>query len=135
MKAMNLRPSDQEYVAGVAAALYPGLGEPLPPGGAKVLLLTMGGVWVSGPWSNDGRYQAWSPLPARSEYTYPTADGVGRPGSGTHLLLTLGDVCVFGPWSSDGRYKGWASLPARDRAKEDALAQMFNLGQEWRLAA
>lgn len=110
-----------EYVAGTAAYRYPLLGDGLPPGGAKVLLLTQGGICVSGPWSADGRFLAWSPMPRRADYHYPARDGA-QPGSGTLLLLTTGGICALGPWSDDGRYLGWARMPARDRAKEDALA-------------
>lgn len=116
--------SIKEYVAGVTAYVYPGLGDPLPPGGAKVLLLTAGGVCTTGPWArNDLTSMAWSPLPSRSEYTYPSEDGVGKPGSGELLLLTKGGVCVFGPWTSDERYLGWARKPERNRAKEDLIAE------------
>lgn len=57
--------SAREYVAGVPGWLYPGAGDPPPPGGAKVWLLTEGHVAVPGVWSDDGRYLAWSPLPKR----------------------------------------------------------------------
>jgi hypothetical protein len=46
---------------------YPQAGDPLPPGGSKVLLLTIGHVCVSGPWTDDGRYVAWAPLPKRDK--------------------------------------------------------------------
>lgn len=56
-----------EYVADDDVGYrYPGAGDPKPPGGAKCLLLTAGGVCVTGPWSDDGRYLAWSPMPKRN---------------------------------------------------------------------
>lgn len=116
----------KEYVAGVAAYAYPGLGEEVPPGGAKVLLLTKGCICTTGTWSNDGRYLAWSPLPRESDYAYPTGAGKDKPPSGDKLLLTIGGICAFGPWTSDGRYLGWAEFPKRDGAKEGAL-----LAQRW----
>lgn len=55
----------KSYVAGGSPfANYPGAGDPLPPKGAKVLLLTEGGVCVVGPWASEG-YVAWHPLPPR----------------------------------------------------------------------
>lgn len=36
-----------------------------PPRGAKLLLLTSGGVAALGPWSDGSNYIAWSPLPKR----------------------------------------------------------------------
>lgn len=54
------------YVAGkVDGYLYPKLGDPKPPGGADVHLLTIGGICVRGCWSDDGRYLGWAPLPKR----------------------------------------------------------------------
>lgn len=56
-----------DYVAAdVVGWLYPGAGDGIPPGGAKVLLLTVGGICVTGTWSDDGRYLAWSPMPRRN---------------------------------------------------------------------
>lgn len=55
------------YMAGGSTFQYPGAGDQPPPGGAKVLLLTIGGVCVTGPWSNDGRYLGWAPLPLRDK--------------------------------------------------------------------
>ena len=53
-----------EYVASAEGVfLYPTLGDPLPPGGAKVQLLTRGGVAVYGCWS--AAHIAWAPLPKR----------------------------------------------------------------------
>lgn len=46
---------------------YPGAGDEKPPGGAKVLLLTRGGICVTGPWSDDGRYLGWAPMPKRDQ--------------------------------------------------------------------
>jgi hypothetical protein len=44
---------------------YPGAGDAEPPGGAKVLLLTRGGICVTGTWANTGMYLGWAPLPKR----------------------------------------------------------------------
>lgn len=57
----------KEYVAGGDSFQYPQAGDPPPPGGAKVLLLTRGGICVQGPWSDDGRYLGWAPLPLRDK--------------------------------------------------------------------
>ena len=46
---------------------YPAAGDHLPPAGAQVLLLTRGGICVRGPWSGDGRYLGWCPLPQRDK--------------------------------------------------------------------
>lgn len=46
---------------------YPKAGDPLPPGGAKVLLLTAGGICVPGHWTSDGRFLAWAPFPKRDK--------------------------------------------------------------------
>lgn len=61
-----------EYVASDALRyLYPRAGDPLPPGGAKVLLLTCGGTCVVGQWPSDpraaGYYAGWAPLPKRDK--------------------------------------------------------------------
>lgn len=53
------------YVAGGPPFLYPGAGDPKPPGGAKVLLLTCGHVCVTGPWRDDGSVVGWAPMPKR----------------------------------------------------------------------
>lgn len=45
--------------------LYPGAGDPKPPGGAKVLLLTKGGICVQGCWKDDGSVLGWHPLIGR----------------------------------------------------------------------
>jgi FMN-dependent NADH-azoreductase len=55
------------YIAGGDAFRYPKAGDEPPVGGAKVLLLTRGGVCVTGPWSDDGRYLGWAPLPKRDK--------------------------------------------------------------------
>lgn len=51
--------------AAVSTWRYPHAGDGYPPGGAKVWLLTRGGVAVTGPWTSDGRYLAWAPMPRR----------------------------------------------------------------------
>ncbi|MBS0454036.1 MAG: hypothetical protein JSS14_22260 [Proteobacteria bacterium] len=61
---MNSRP---EYVAGGEEFLYPGAGDEKPPGGAKVLLLTRGGVCIVGTWSDGGFFTGWRPLPKRNK--------------------------------------------------------------------
>lgn len=53
------------YVAGGAPFNYPGAGDEKPAGGAKVLLLTIGGICVVGQWSDSGSYLGWAPLPKR----------------------------------------------------------------------
>lgn len=60
--------TDQRYQAGQEGGeyLYPGAGDPKPLRGAKVQLLTIGGVHTNGPWSDDGFYVAWLPLPKRN---------------------------------------------------------------------
>ena len=131
---MSTPQSAKDYVAGELGYVYPELGEQRPPGGAKVLLLTDGGVCISGTWGDKHRHLAWSPMPRRADYTYPTADGQGRPGSSDLLLLTQGGICVFGTWTNDGRYLGWANLPKRDRVKEDAIKAKRG-HCEWLLAA
>jgi hypothetical protein len=56
----------KDYVAGAPPFLYPLAGDPLPPGGAKVLLLTKGGICVSGSWNDSGAFLGWAPLPKRN---------------------------------------------------------------------
>ena len=46
--------------------LYPRSGDPAPRVGAKVQLLTIGGVHTSGPWRDDGSCLGWLPLPKRN---------------------------------------------------------------------
>lgn len=53
----------KDYIVGKAEFKYPFAGDPLPSGGAQVLLLTEGGVCVRGTWSNCGAFHAWAPLP------------------------------------------------------------------------
>ena len=55
--------TERGYIAGKARMLYPALGDPTPPGGAKVLLKTRGGVCVPGHWNGDKFFIAWSVLP------------------------------------------------------------------------
>ena len=126
--------SAKDYVAGEAGYLYPGVGDALAPGGAAVLLLTKGGVTVSGTWSKDGRFLAWSPMPRKSNYNYPDQGGE-KPGSGTLLLLSRGGICILGPWTCDGRYLGWAPMPKRDHSKEAELAALSRPVGRWRIAA
>lgn len=109
------------YVAGTTGFLYPELGDSLPPGGAKVLLLTEGGISIIGCWTKEARNKAWSPLPRRSDFIRPEAGG-HLPGSENVLLLTEGGICVTGCWSSSLKYQGWAPMPKRDRSREQQLA-------------
>ncbi len=46
---------------------YPCAGDPMPPSGVKLLLLTRGGVCIVGHWIADGFFVAWSPLPKRDK--------------------------------------------------------------------
>mgnify|MGYP000161768254 CR=1 FL=1 len=57
---------DIKYQAGGSEYLYPAAGDPKPPGGHKVQLLTIGGIHTTGPWVDDGFYVAWLPLPKRN---------------------------------------------------------------------
>ena len=57
----------REYLAGTNDGyLYPAIGDPVPPGGAKVLLLTQGGVCIIGAWTRDPFILGWAPLPRRN---------------------------------------------------------------------
>jgi hypothetical protein len=59
---------DGSYLAGKADEyLYPALGDPKPPGGADVHLLTEGGIAVRGNWSDDGRFIGWAPFHKRNK--------------------------------------------------------------------
>lgn len=58
--------SDQKYQAGGEEYLYPEAGDECPHKGAKVQLLTKGGVHTNGPWLNNGFYLGWLPLPKRN---------------------------------------------------------------------
>jgi len=109
------------YVAGKPGFHYPALGDPLPPGGATVILLTRGNVPVTGVWRSDGGFIAWSPMPRRSDYQFPANGGAAAPRADDLLLLSKGGICLFGPWAEDGRYVGWAPMPARGRDREEAL--------------
>jgi len=55
------------YQAGGAEYLYPGTGDEMPRRGAKVQLLTLGGIHTNGPWIDDGSYLGWLPLPKRNQ--------------------------------------------------------------------
>ncbi len=46
---------------------YPGAGDPKPPGGAQVWLLTQGGISVRGTWNDSGAFLAWCPMPKRNK--------------------------------------------------------------------
>jgi hypothetical protein len=57
----------KDYLAGGASYQYPGVGDKPPPGGAKVNLLTRGGICVQGSWNNSGSFLGWAPLPTRDK--------------------------------------------------------------------
>jgi hypothetical protein len=63
---MTSTPAITYLAASAPEWLYPGVGDPLPPGGAKVSLLTIGGIQVTGTWSNEG-FLAWAPLLKRNK--------------------------------------------------------------------
>jgi hypothetical protein len=115
-------PAAKGYVAGVVGYSYPALGDPRPPGGAKVLLLTRGRICVSGVWSDGGGFLAWSPMPVREDFRTPAVGSPERAPSGDVLLLSRGGVCIFGTWCADGRYQGWAPMPVGDTSKNDRLS-------------
>jgi len=46
---------------------YPGAGDPKPPGGSDVWLLTKGGISLRGKWVDSGFYIAWCPMPKRDK--------------------------------------------------------------------
>lgn len=62
---MQVAESAATYVAGGDFYRYPELGDPLPPGGADVQLLTKGGICVRGKWNNSGAFLGWAPMPKR----------------------------------------------------------------------
>lgn len=57
-----------DYQAGPEGGeyLYPRFGDPAPRVGARVQLLTLGGIHVTGPWRDDGSCLGWLPLPKRN---------------------------------------------------------------------
>ena len=57
----------KDYLAGGAPFQYPDAGDEKPPGGAKVQLLTKGGICVSGSWNDSGAFLGWAPLPKRDK--------------------------------------------------------------------
>jgi hypothetical protein len=64
-RVLDVRPKAKSYVVGQHEFLYPLAGDPCPPGGAKVHLLSPGGICVDGPW-NPKVYHGWCPLPRRN---------------------------------------------------------------------
>lgn len=55
------------YIAGGAEEfLYPGAGDPKPPTGVKVCLLTEGMIATHGVWRDDGSVIGWARLPRRN---------------------------------------------------------------------
>lgn len=59
--------TDPSYIAGGPAYLYPAAGDPAPPGGAKVLLLTEHGICITGSWGAGDHLLGWAPLPKRDK--------------------------------------------------------------------
>lgn len=59
--------SSTGYLAGGEEFFYPQAGDPKPPLGAKVIILTCGGVAHTGPWSDNGACIGWAPLPKRNK--------------------------------------------------------------------
>jgi hypothetical protein len=57
--------SARGYLAGDREFLYPAAGDPSPPGGAKVHLLTPGGICVDGGWKSG--FLGWASLPRRNK--------------------------------------------------------------------
>lgn len=55
------------YLVGDRRYLYPEAGDPCPPGGVKVHLLTKGGVCIEGHWKNGAGFLGWAALPARDK--------------------------------------------------------------------
>lgn len=62
---MTITPAKTHVASDSTLFLYPGVGDPTPPGGAKVLLLTVGGICVTGQWKDDGAFIGWAPMPKR----------------------------------------------------------------------
>lgn len=56
--------TETPYIAGDAVYRYPEAGDEPAMSGAKVLILTQGGVCVIGTWGKDA--VAWAPLPKRN---------------------------------------------------------------------
>lgn len=56
------------HVSGGREFSYPAAGDKPPPGGAKVHILTVGGICIDGQWSDDPArgYLGWAPLPTRN---------------------------------------------------------------------
>lgn len=66
--SVSLGVSDKGYVTSPECVFrYPMAGDDRPPGGAKVLLLTIGGVCVTGSWQDSGAFTGWAPLPKRDK--------------------------------------------------------------------
>lgn len=57
--------NEQRYLAGGQEFYYPHAGDPLPPVGTKVLILTQGGVCTVGNWGMEWCV-GWLPLPKRN---------------------------------------------------------------------
>jgi len=70
---------------------YPRAGDEAPRVGAKVQLLTLGGVHVSGPWLDDGSYLGWLPLPRRNQEKEDTIAHLNPP-QPTAVLQNQGET-------------------------------------------
>ena len=55
-----------KYQAGGPEYHYPEAGDEAAIPGAKVSLLTIGGIHTTGPWQDNGHYLGWLPLPKRN---------------------------------------------------------------------
>jgi hypothetical protein len=55
-----------DYQAGGACYFYPAYGDEFPTGGAKVILLTKGGIATTGAWDKSFCI-GWAPLPKRDK--------------------------------------------------------------------
>lgn len=64
---MTTVPAQTYYASDDLGYRYPKAGDPTPPGGAQVLLLTKGGICIRGTWNDTGAFIAWSPLPKRNK--------------------------------------------------------------------
>lgn len=68
-----------DYQAGVEGGeyLYPRAGDPEPRKGAKVQLLTIGGIHTTGPWDAENNV-GWLPLPKRNRQKEDVINGRGN---------------------------------------------------------
>jgi hypothetical protein len=78
---------DKPYVTGEHEYSYPCAGDPLPPGGRNVLLLTEGGKMVEGPWDGSRRFKAWAEAPKCN----PAKEALWRAGGADNSALDRKD--------------------------------------------